>query len=429
VDKARKTLRHKIKKLRPLIVVFVIAAFVIAGTTLVSLLMRGYRPDFKSKTLFPTGLLAASSLPRGALVYINDKLVTATDDTVNLPPGDYQIKLVKDGYFPWQKKVKIKKEVVFQTDAYLFRTAPDLKPLTTNGALNPALSPDGLKVVYAVASASAETKNGLWVSELREGGFNPIRGTTKQLVQPHPGIDWTKATLIWNPEGTEILALFGSLEEPASAYLLPADRLTAAGELRNVVFQLPLIIARWQQEKRAQLNRQLKQLPEEWQKIASESARLITFSPKEEKFFYLAVKETQIPENLLPHPPARSTQPEERKIQPGRIYVYDIKEDTNFFIIEGEKIGIRDPVDLPPLEAYYYLSRIPLYWLATEKHLVFIEENQVKVVETDGTNKQTLFSGPLQNSYAFPSPEGNRLIVLTSMHPHLPANLYEVTIR
>lgn len=444
----------KIKKLQPALAISVIAIFVVLGTILASFFIRGYRPDFKNKSLFPTGLLAANSVPKGALVYINEKLVTATDDTINLTPNDYHIKLVKDGYLPWEKEIKIKKEVVFQTNAHLFRAAPDLKPLTATGAINPILSLDGSRVVYAVASASAETKNGVWMSELSQSGFNPIRNGTKQLTRPYPGIDWSKASFVWSPDSSQVLAIFGSLEKPASAYLLTADRLTSSDQLRDVAFQLPFIINEWQEEREKELRQQLEELPKEWQAMATQSASLVTFSPHEKRFFYLATKLTTIPENLLPHPPARSDQPEEREIHPGGIYVYDLEEDTNFFIIEADQVDLEwekllpTPTPAPPrpdsqigevegekitaaqiLNQYVTTTQFPLYWLATNNHLLFIENSQIKVVEIDGGNKQTVFAGPFINGHVFPTPDGDRLIVLTSMHSHLPPNLYEVRIR
>jgi len=135
--------------------VFLTAFFIISAMAVGAVFFnRGYRPDFNKGTLLSTGILAATSVPRAASVYVDDKLITATDDNLNLPPGSYSVKIIKDGYLPWQKEVTIQKEVVFLTDASLFRAAPDLRPITTTGASNPSLSPDGSKLVYAVTTAS-----------------------------------------------------------------------------------------------------------------------------------------------------------------------------------------------------------------------------------------------------------------------------------
>ena len=63
----------------------------------------------------------------------------------------------KFGY--WQKDIEIKKEVVYQTNTQLFRSSPDLKAITTTGAINPTLSPNGNLVIFSVASASASVSD------------------------------------------------------------------------------------------------------------------------------------------------------------------------------------------------------------------------------------------------------------------------------
>ena len=50
-----------------------------------------------------TGILNASSSPRGALVYVDGHPTSATNNTVNLTPGKYTIKISKEGYQDWQK--------------------------------------------------------------------------------------------------------------------------------------------------------------------------------------------------------------------------------------------------------------------------------------------------------------------------------------
>jgi len=416
-----------------------VAVFVILGISIASFFIRGYRVDIDSKTITTTGLLAANSVPKGASVYVDDKLITATDDTINLPPGEYVVKIVKDGFFPWQKKITIKKEVVYQTGAELFTNTPDLKKLTSTGAINPSLSSDGQKIAYTVASASASTKNGVWISNLTNGGINPIRSSSQQLTREQSEIDWTKTEFAWSPDSSQILAVSGSIDQPTAAYLLATDKLTPADQIRNVIVQLPIIINEWEQLRQSDLAQQMQTVPQELQEIASNSAKLISFSPKEKKFFYLATKENSIPENIIPHPPARSDQTEQRQIVPGRIYTYDLEEDTNFYIADADKIGIdwkkltdgQDDKDLAttPLEKYIISTQASIHWLSTNNHLVFIEDNQVKVVEVDGTNKQTVFAGPFINGYVFPSPNGNQLITLTALNPELPPNLYGVTIR
>ena len=113
--------------------------FVLSGTILISLLARGYRPDFQEKELKPTGLLVVNSFPKGAQVFINGKLTTATNQTINLPPGEYRVTIKKPGFSSWEKNITLEKEIVTNIDAYLFPLAPDLKALTFSPTPNPFL--------------------------------------------------------------------------------------------------------------------------------------------------------------------------------------------------------------------------------------------------------------------------------------------------
>ncbi len=406
---------------------------IFAGVIVAGFFIRGYKPDIKNKLLTGTGLLVANSIPKGASVFVNDKLVTATDDTVNLVPDTYKIKIVKDGFLPWEKTIEIKKEIVKQTEAHLFRNAPDLKPITLAGALNPTLSPDGLKVVYSVASASAQTKNGVWLNDLTTQPLNIARDQTRQLTNNSIYYDWSKAKFVWSPDSRQILAFFlNSKDEVDRAYLLPADRFTSVDQLRDISFNLLALVDQWQKEKDSLLEVKLKLLPKELWDPLTKSAVLITFSPNEEKFFYLATQSATIPENLISHPPARSDQPEQREIKPNNVYVYDLKEDTNFLIGEKDQLGVEAEKLKPGETLGEKLARLnyqPIYWLATNRHLIFVEENKIKVIEYDGSNEQVLFAGPFEDSCVYPWPDGNRLMILTSLYSNLPANLYALTIK
>jgi len=394
------------------LVIITIFAGVAALTFLISLLIRGYRPNWKQRQLklLPNGLLVAKSYPDGAGVFINGKLATATNDTLNLPPKKYQIKIEKDGFLPWQKELTIKKEVVGQTNAVLFLSAPDLRPLTNTGAVNPIFSPNGTKIIYAVTKASSPRKNGIWLLDL-SSALPLTRANTKQLTGPMEKIDWEKSHFVWSPDNKSVILIEKKKLQVSKAYLINTDRFTPPEQLNDVSYQLSLILRQWQNEEKEELKNKLKKLPEQLVKIATESASLISFSPDEKRFFYLATESAKIAENLIPHPPARSTQPEERGIKPNNIYVYDLKEDTNF------RLGTTE-------------EKAPIYWL-DNRHLLFInqEKSEIKVIEADATNEQTIYSGPFEDNFIFPSPSGKSLIILTSLHPDSPGDLYEVRVR
>ena len=99
--------------------------------TMVSLYARGYRFNIETLRFTPNGLLVIKSDPDGAQVFINAELETATNATIPLPPGTYDVRLVKEGYLPWEKRLTIVKEILTEANASLFKAAPSLSSLTS----------------------------------------------------------------------------------------------------------------------------------------------------------------------------------------------------------------------------------------------------------------------------------------------------------
>lgn len=390
-------------KKRPFLFFGVFFILIIVSIMVIQL-AKGYRPDFTTRSLQPTGLLSATSLPIGAQIWVNNQLKGATDNTIFLTPGEYNVEIKKDGYTSWQKHLKVEKELVTGANAWLFPLVPDLKALTFTGAQNPLLSPDGSKVVYLVTGTNV-IKNGLWILDLTELPF-----LTKEprliLKSPVKGADYTKGIYIWSPDSKQILLTFknGKYEDN---YLLDPNSETLPNALINITPTLPLIKKQWENEQKERLSQKLEKLPNELVEFFSSSTDNIVFSPDDKKIIYTATASAQLKEGLVPPVPASSTQQQERNIKPNRTYIYDIKEDRNFFITDKK----------------------PPSWFPTSVHLYSVEKDKFIIEDYDGTNKVTAYSGPFDNLYAYPFPSGTKLLVLTSLGKEIVPNLYSVSLR
>ena len=128
-----------------------------------------------------TGILNASSIPRGAQVYVNDHLQTATDNSINLTPGQYTIKIAKHGYYDWQKNVELREEEVANADAVLFPKAPTLQSISTFGIESPVVDPSGTKLAFRIASESARRK-GIYVLDMTRNGFPVLAGQSSSTL-------------------------------------------------------------------------------------------------------------------------------------------------------------------------------------------------------------------------------------------------------
>jgi len=365
--------------------------------------------------VFSMAFLIITSTPDGAQLFIDDKLISATNNTLNLPPGEYQVEIKKDGFTSWKKTLPIKKELVVKTDAYLFPTFPDLRPLTFTGASNPIVSPDGQKVVFAVSGASAD-KDGLWILDLADRPLGFPR-EPRQIVKSAPrGRDFSDSTYVWSPDSKQILVTFkdrpgiklGQLVE--ENFLLDANQLNLDTSLIDVTQGLTGIYSRWEEEEALRQEAKISKLPKKLLEILEETSQEIIFSPDETKILYTATASASIPEEIIPPLPAANAQPESRDLEPGKIYVYDLKEDKNFYLMDKDESKT-------------------LSWFPTSKHLFLVQEEKITIFEYDNTNWVDVYTGPFENSFAFPFPAGNKILILTTLGSDTPPNLYAINLR
>ena len=386
-----------------------VAFFIALSTYIISLLARGYQFSIKNGfTLSPTGIISAVSRPKGASVFVDDKLITATDDTINLSPGEYKLKINKDGFLPWEKNITIKKETVYQADIQLFSSVPNLKPVTLTGAINPSINADSSKIVYVVASASATKDNGLYLMESSGLPISLLRSDSRQLSPNTATINWSEYTYTFSPNSRQILA---SNPKTKINYLLSLDTPISSQKLTDITAELKDIQTEWKTQTSLIINTKLERVPKEIrQLIATDSAQYIQFSSDDNKILYLSQKDAEIKPNLITPPPAQSTQTQQRQVKTGDYYVYDIKDDTNFLIGSKDKIN-------------------QISWLANSNNLVFVQDQNLKVVDYDGTNKQVIFAENFDANCVAVWDDGSKIIILTKPYPSAPSNLYAISIK
>lgn len=402
------------------------AIFIIVGTTVAILYARGFRPDVIQGTLQPTGILVATSDPDGAQVFINGHLTTATNNTMNLTPGDYDIKIVKDGYAPWEKRVKIQKEVVFKTNAFLFPTVPDLRPITFTGAKKPLLSPDGQKIVFAIPASPASTsgnpqtpsgKPGVWILDMT-GSPLPFSNNLRQIAKSLY-LDFSNSTFEWSPDSKQILASVGK-----NHYLLDDDRLNDSPS--DITARMDLIRNDWASELKLQKQALVAKIPLEVAKIATLSATNLSFSPDGTKILYTATASATIPPIITPGLPSANPTTEDRSVKPNKIYTYDTKEDKNFYIMDAPPVADKKtPAKETPQSANF------LSWFPSSRHLLSIEKDKIQIMEYDGTNKAVVYAGPFENSFVFAYPNWGKLVILTTFNQSsgIFPNLYAINLR
>lgn len=378
--------KRVISSINPRLVYFLISTLIlILAGNLVILFARGYNFDFQNRSFTKTGIISVRSIPEQASVYINGQLATATNNNIdNLTPGKYQVRVTKDGYTPWEKEVEVKQEVVTPIEIVLFPSVPDLNPITFNGVNNPKFSPDQNKLVYAISNGD---KTGLWVLDLSDRPLIFSRDP-KQIVKDANGFNFSQGDFSWTPDSKSVVV---RLKDRPNVYLLSADQ-TNRDPFNDITASVATTETTWQEEERTEEKQRISKLPEMGRQIATASARL-KFSPDEKRF--IAFQKDGEKEKAVVYDSRPSPDP-------------SVKETT---------------FNLP--EAKEYL------WLSDSQHIVLVEEGSISIIEKDGTNKSTVYSGVFENSLVFPVNNGTRLLILANFnsaqgkHP----NLYSINLR
>ena len=275
-----------------LIISLLIFTFVIVATTGVILTAKGYRFAFNTGKveIAGTGLLALKSTPDGAQVFIDGELTTATNNTINLIPKDYSVKITKEGYFPWQKTIIIEAETVSSAQALLLPTAPKLESVTDYGAQRPVIGPSLSRIAYTVASQSAK-RNGIYVLDTSARPILTLQNDSIQIADDSI-ILFSDAELMWSPDGKELLASISAQIGTPTVYLLKADSFNEAPG--NVTDTLPTVLSNWERQRTRIERSKLNSLPGKLSKAAKDF-KIISYSPDGSKILYVATASATLP--------------------------------------------------------------------------------------------------------------------------------------
>lgn len=360
--------KHFILTIISLVVIATVAGIAI-------FLAKGYTFSPKEKKIIGTGIITISSEPDAASVYIDGHLTTATNTTISsLSPKDYSIKVVKEGFIPWEKKISVKEGLVTEVKITLFPAIPTIYPLTFTGVANPTLSPDGAKLAYVVPSGK---KAGVWVwTQMRNQPIAFARSAEPHQIAQNSLADFSQATLRWSSDSKQALATVGN-----NNYLLDADKLNS--DPRDITPLLSSTLKGWEEDARAKDISRIETIKDSrFRKIASDSA-VLRWSPDETKF--MAGKD---------------------------------ETDLKVYDLEG-----RQEYLLPAAGSHV--------WLPDSRHVILVEEKSISIVDFDGTNKAVIYAGSFQDDFVFPWLDSSRLVIISSFPTPTASepNLYGINLK
>ena len=292
--------------------------------------------------------------------------------------------------------------MVINVDPVLFPINPSLSPLTNLGIIKAVATEDGDKIVIFATDFIYLFDAGKKTLPF----FPPLNKIIDLSLLPNT-IDLIKTTVIFSPDQKQAIFEF---TEASYLLSLQEDNLNPL----EVTLSKDTLIEAWQKEKTKNFDKILETFPKNFDKIASDSFSIIAFSPNETKLLYQAKNDADIPLMIEPILIATNQTTEERSIKKGRIYVYDRKEDKNFLLTNNQ---------LP-------ITNNQIKWYFDSRHLVVEQNKKIAIIDYDDMNKQTVYSGPFENSFFNPTNDGKVIVLvnLNSQVNELP-DLYLVGIR
>lgn len=106
----------------------------------------GYQIDYRNFRIYKTGILYISSRPAGASVYINGSMRQDLTpmQIEELKPGTYKVEVRRDGFYPWEKNMTVRPNMVTKADhIVLFPIAQEMKIISQRGIRNFMISDKG----------------------------------------------------------------------------------------------------------------------------------------------------------------------------------------------------------------------------------------------------------------------------------------------
>lgn len=359
--------------------IFTIITILVIGvaTSIAIFFAKGYTFSPQEKKIVGTGIINISSEPDAASVYIDGHLTTATNATVSsLKPKDYIVRIVKEGFIPWEKQISVREGLVTAIKVTLFPSIPTIYPLTFTGVVNPALSPDGSKLSFIVPK---DKKSGVWVWTLvRNQPIAFARSAEPHQIASSQFIDFSKASLRFSPDSKQVLA-----EVAGQNWLLNADNFNS--DPRDITPILDATFKGWKEDDEAKEAARVASIKDAGlRKIASDSA-FLSWSPDETKFM------ARLPEGQV------------------KSKVYDLEEKKEY--------------QIPDAKAHI--------WLPDSRHIIMVEQDTISVLDFDGTNKAVIFAGAFLDNFVFPWPDSSRLVIISSFPTPTASepNLYGINLR
>lgn len=222
----------KSKKFTAILTSILITFTIYTGSLLIFLYVKGWRFDLTDQSVKQIGVLTVESTPTLADIYVDEVHKGRTNKSMTLDVGEYEVRVTKDGYYDWNKRVEILEEKSTPIFPYLIKTDPQSETLFESD-----LSLENYWVDKANSHLLLLLKNDdhyeLLHYDINNGFWSLGSSTTSILTIP---IDEekpvTRIDMLLSPSG-EKAVLELATEENEEKYIIPTTRVSTYSTVIN----------------------------------------------------------------------------------------------------------------------------------------------------------------------------------------------------
>lgn len=225
---------------------FALSTLIIVGGGFLALLSaRGN--VITSNGLSGTGTIRVSVFPDSEVdVFLDEQQKSLSNNKTidNVLPGEYQLRIQKEGFNAWEQRVSVREGLVSDISAQLFPTTIPITQLTTTGVQNFVTSKSGRVVYYVTSNSEIGSNIGIWRLNLQSGGLLGTSQSTTKISNITPeikdSVDAGTYQIYPSPNDTRML-----LVTTGGIYLLDANRYNEPTALNRLSFSYPLDLVSW----------------------------------------------------------------------------------------------------------------------------------------------------------------------------------------
>jgi hypothetical protein len=217
--------KKKSKNFTSVLTSILITFAIYTGALGIFLYVQGWRFDFTDQSLKQVGVLTVESSPTLANIYVNEEYKGRTTKSMTLDTGTYDVKVTKDGYYDWNKNVRILEEKSTPIFPYLIKTEFESENIFTSKLTLEDYWADEtnnhllllLKDTNSYQLVHYDINTGFWALN---SAPNTILTISDDKNNPITNID-----LLLSPSG-EMAILTLITEDSNNKYLMPTTRTT-----------------------------------------------------------------------------------------------------------------------------------------------------------------------------------------------------------